>query len=326
MSDPHARHWSAYWASGFLTSLPEDFSANYDGEIAAFWERQFQLVPAAGRVLDVCTGNGAIALLAAQFAEGRDQAMHISAVDAAHIDTRALLRQHPQQAALLRKVEFLGGSPVEQLPFSSACFDLITSQYGVEYCRFPEAAEQLARVLKPGGRLAMISHASDSDILGTMQAERAEYSLLESIGLLDFLSEPTAAASNGQGQAERAGQLLAALQRQPGSGRSPLLGAVMRLLLQLRGLDQAAFARQQAGLLDYAQALRMALLRLEDMLRVNRLTHDDPDWFRVFERVGLKLSDTGELHYRTRHRAGRWFEFDRPRGASAGTGVGDHHG
>ena len=83
--------------------------------------------------------------------------------------------------------------------------------------------------------------------------------------------------------------MLARLQAQPGSGQSPLFTAVMRLLLQLRSLDQAALAQQRAGVAAYAGALRMALKRLEDMLRVNRLTHDEPHWFGIFEQAGLRL-------------------------------------
>ena len=80
-------HWSEYWSRGCLTSLPEDFAANYDGEIAEFWRNAFQSVPAGGSVIDLCTGNGAIALLAAEYATREEQDLSITAVDGATVNS-----------------------------------------------------------------------------------------------------------------------------------------------------------------------------------------------------------------------------------------------
>ena len=55
-----------------MTSLPQDFAANYDGEVAEFWQAAFAQVPPAGRMIDLCTGNGAIALLAVAYANKTD--------------------------------------------------------------------------------------------------------------------------------------------------------------------------------------------------------------------------------------------------------------
>lgn len=310
MTEADARHWSAYWASGFLTSLPDDFKANYDREIASFWSRQLEQVPASGHVLDVCTGNGAVALLAAGFSFSGGHGFDITAADAAHIDHHALLARYPQQQRWLGDIRFLGASPLETLDLPAASFDLITSQYGIEYTRLPEAAARVEQLLKPGGRLAMICHASNSEMLTTMQRERAEYAWLEANGLFDMLvvdSDRDALAL-----ASKAGLLVARLRRQPGAAQSALYGSIMRLLEDLQSHGPDAVWAREAGLRQYAQALRMALLRLEDMLRVNQLASDQPDWYRVFEHAGLQLEGEGEVRYLGRHHAGNWYVFTKP--------------
>ncbi|HEY9119557.1 MAG TPA: hypothetical protein VIN33_07345, partial [Marinobacter sp.] len=58
-----------YWRQGHLTSLPCGFSLNYDGEFLQFWHQQFALLGAGACVLDVCSGNGSIALLARDYSD-----------------------------------------------------------------------------------------------------------------------------------------------------------------------------------------------------------------------------------------------------------------
>jgi SAM-dependent methyltransferase len=44
-----------------------------------------------------------------------------------------------------------------RIPLDDGCFDVITSQYGVEYAG-PEALDEAARLLAPGGSLVMLMH------------------------------------------------------------------------------------------------------------------------------------------------------------------------
>ena len=61
-------HWSEYWKTGVLTSLPSDFKENYDGELYEYWESVLLAQQTPLRVLDVCTGNGAVAILLTEIA------------------------------------------------------------------------------------------------------------------------------------------------------------------------------------------------------------------------------------------------------------------
>lgn len=303
------RHWSAYWAVGYITSLPQDFVGNYDGEIAAFWRARFAEAPHGARVLDVCTGNGAVALLAADWSRVKLAAFEVTATDAARLDPLALAARHPRAADLIRSVRFLGSSPLEAISLPDAAFDLVTSQYGIEYCHPEAAAAQVARLLKAGGRFVMLTHESGSDIVTTMQTERDEYTQLEQGGLFqaldDYLSGHITSAVFGSRMEGLEGQLDAA-------PPSPLLGMALKLIQFFHDKDELELADHRVEIENARDHLVHALARLEDVLRVNRMISEDPNWYRVFERHGLVLRDRGEVLYRGRHRSGHYFCFDKP--------------
>lgn len=101
---------------------------------------------AGWRVLDVATGSGNAALAAAR-----------RGCEAVGVDyVPALLeRGRVRAAAEHLSVEFLEGD-AEDLPFPAASFDAVTSIYGVMFApNHRRAAAELARVCRPGGRIAL---------------------------------------------------------------------------------------------------------------------------------------------------------------------------
>ena len=308
-----SEHWTEYWAAGRLTSLPNDFAVNYDGEIADFWSAQFAGVPEGGRVLDLCTGNGAIALLAAGYFASAGRSADITAVDAATIDPGVVVQQHPGLAEAAGRVEFIGSAPVESLQLPSEAFDLVTSQYGIEYCEWDPAAAQVARVLRPGGRLAIVCHAASSDIVRTMEAEARDYERLKSLGLVAgirrFLGGTLSFARLGK-LFQTVGRELFADYRVSGS---PLFAFALQMLESAVRMDEARLRAHRLKLAGFVRELDLGEARLADMLRVNRAIHEDPTWYRVFETHGLELLDSSEILYKGRHRSGQAYRFAKPR-------------
>ena len=311
-------HWSEYWASGQLTSLPADFAVNYDGEIAAFWELQFQLVPYGGKVLDLCTGNGAVALLAAAYFETRQQGVAVTAVDAAKISPQSIAGRHPGLETTVAAVTFIDQSPVETLALPGDEFDLVTSQYGIEYCDWQPASAQAARVLRPGGRLALICHAASSDIVATMEMEARDYDLLASLGLLAGIRR----FLGGSLSFNRFRKMLQVVHTDlvPAYrvSRAPLLAHVLRSLDRLLQVSEGQLRARRLQLASFARQLELGEARLADMLRVNRAIHAAPGWYREFETAGLRLLDSQEILYQGRHRSGRAYCFEKPARFAAG--------
>ncbi len=303
-------HWSEYWSDGNLTSLPGDFRENYDGEIAAFWHAQFHHVPEHGKLIDLCTGNGAVALLAAAWFRSRSRAMQLYGVDAASINPRAIARKYPGLAQLLSSITLIGGCPVEDIDLPSNEFDLVTSQYGIEYCDGPKAAAQVFRLLKPGGRFAFISHAISTDIIRYMEDEWREY---EALGELKFLS--------GIEQYLRGDLIFRDFQKlmkssqEALSGQYPdsqLIAAILNMLANVVPMDEYAAGQNRARLDQFQQEISCGRERLKDLLRVNRAIQSDPGWYRVFEQHGLELVEAGDILYQGVHNSGRYYCFVKP--------------
>lgn len=304
MSQASFSHWSRYWALGNITSLPEDFSGNYDGEVAAFWRRVFEGVPPNVSILDVCTGNGAIAILAT---EALPQAS-VTALDAAESRPDRIDRSRANPAASLERIRFVSGVRVEDYQAPPASFDLITSHYGIEYADWRRAAENLVRLLRPGGRLAVLAHSPDSDMVALMEAEAREYDALDAAGLKELdpgwlPAEP--------GRLRRA--LSAVASRLDGSkagkGATRLLDSVGSALNALTQMSDRELAEQKAALVQYLAELEAGYLRLRDMLCVNQALLESPEWHRVFQERGLELVESGPVQYAGRHACGRAFVY-----------------
>ena len=107
------------------------------------------------RVLDVATGSGNAALAAAR--RGCD----VTGVDyvPALLD-RARLRAQSEEL----RIEFVEGD-AEALPFPDGGFDVVTSVFGSMFAPNQEkTAAELARVVKPGGRIGIVAHTPDGFI------------------------------------------------------------------------------------------------------------------------------------------------------------------
>src|SRR3954464_12962659 len=112
-------------------------------------------VQAGWRVLDVATGSGNAALAAAR-----------RGCEAVGVDyVPALLeRGRVRAAAEHLDVRFVEGD-AEDLPFADASFDAVLSIYGVMFAPdHRRARAELARVCRPGGRIALASWTPDGFI------------------------------------------------------------------------------------------------------------------------------------------------------------------
>lgn len=103
-------------------------------------------IPAGARVLDVACGTGNTALPLAR------RGCVVTGVD---IAPNLLVQARERAAAEGLTITFDEGD-AEQLPYPDASFDAVTTMFGAMFAPRPElVASELARVLKPGGLLAM---------------------------------------------------------------------------------------------------------------------------------------------------------------------------
>jgi SAM-dependent methyltransferase len=137
-----SRH-RAMWASGDYPLMVETF-------LLPIGER---LVDAAGiepdaRVLDVASGTGNAALPAAR--KGAD-------VTASDLTPSLLEAGHARAKAEGLELEWVEAD-AENLPFEDESYDVVMSAIGVMFApNHQEAADELVRVTRPGGKIALLS-------------------------------------------------------------------------------------------------------------------------------------------------------------------------
>jgi SAM-dependent methyltransferase len=175
--------WTDFWQRGELTTLTH-FRDGYSGELAAFWHALVERLADGARVVDLATGNGAVPMVLLQHARTLGLRLELEGVDVAGIDPVAHAGRRAEWLADLATIRFHAGTPLERTGLASSQYHLVTSQYGIEYGDLDAAADEIARLLKPGGLFGAIIHSADSNVAIT--ARRLDELLGLLLGKLDI--------------------------------------------------------------------------------------------------------------------------------------------
>ncbi len=142
----------------------------YDRAQGAAWKEFARNLPSKARVLDLATGNGRVM---AQLLEKRRD-LKLLGID------RAATLPPPPRGSKIR-----AGTNMESLPLPDGHFAAVTSQFGFEYGEMPQIAREVARVLRPEGRFAAMTHRLDGPIVSHNRKRREQLDwALEKEGLL----------------------------------------------------------------------------------------------------------------------------------------------
>lgn len=124
-----------------------------------------RLAPMPGeRILDVATGTGWTSRLVAR------RGAHVTGID---IAADLVAAAQATAAAQSLSIDYHIGD-AEALPFDDGAFDAVVSTVGVMFVSRPDdAARELARVVKPGGRLALTTWTHDSNLYEMFRVMKA---------------------------------------------------------------------------------------------------------------------------------------------------------
>lgn len=153
------RHWDSYWKANQQQAAYDDFGHHREG-LAKFWQAFFSLQldqREHSKLLDLASGNGAVLDFAA--ANGlQDDKLGATALDYSLPAINDLSRRFPAVQGVVADAAYA--------PFPDKSFDLVCSQYGVEYAG-ETALRNAASLVADGGVLALVCHYK----LGAMYAE-----------------------------------------------------------------------------------------------------------------------------------------------------------
>jgi ubiquinone/menaquinone biosynthesis C-methylase UbiE len=138
--------------------------------------RQWATSLAAGRTLEVAAGTG-------RNLPYYDQRVALTAVD---LSGRMLAHAERRASALGREVDF-HVADAQELPFAEASFDTVVATLAL--CSIPDdraGTAEMARVLKPGGRLVLLDHVRSplAPVRGVQRALEPLFLRLEADHLL----------------------------------------------------------------------------------------------------------------------------------------------
>jgi SAM-dependent methyltransferase len=145
--------WSDFWAQGGAGPasgcLPHALR-QIDDVQKRLWASVVRPLARGARVLDLATGDGAVL---AKIASARRDLKLVGVDSAARLPAK------------LKGAQIKAGVAMERLPFPDGSFDLVTSQFGIEYGDVPAIVAEVARVLRPGSRFAFLVHHADGPIV-----------------------------------------------------------------------------------------------------------------------------------------------------------------
>lgn len=147
--------WDSYWTdSGDAAAFSAD-GADHPA-LAGFWHEFFEMVKrdiAMPRLVDLASGNGAVITHA--LAVFDDASASITSVDVSEQAVSAIRERFPGVTGVV--------NDAADLSLESGGFDVVTSQFGIEYAG-PAAVDEAIRLLASHGYLAALIHNTDSDI------------------------------------------------------------------------------------------------------------------------------------------------------------------
>ena len=261
--------WSEYWEKDGAAG-GEVFVSSQGGRHPAleeYWLAVFADLSTGARVIDIASGAGSI--------YAHLDADHGFDLHASDIAAEAL-------EALTERIEGVttAVAGATELPYDDASFDLVVSQFGIEYAG-RDAFSEAARLVSPGGGLAALVHIEDGYVDSNNKAQLDEAELVQRIDFIGRSIDLTNRAFSGNKallqKTEQAfvpliREMSEAIKRCPRGVHAYLLAGFKKLYenrQQYRKADIVEWLEQMGGelskTLDRLSRMRAAAMSVEDM-------------------------------------------------------------
>lgn len=176
--------WDNYWSGAASTGKPRAHETDHPA-FRGLWSEFFSSVAQPNlKLLDIASGDGIVPQVALDSMAAVDP--RVTCCDSSQAALSTIENQLPNIQTRC--------CDAADLPFGTESFDLVTSQFGIEYATH-SAIQEACRVLKPGGGLQFILHLHGGDIYQKCQANRnaaeefiASQFVEQAISVVDILS------------------------------------------------------------------------------------------------------------------------------------------
>ncbi|MCB2106439.1 MAG: methyltransferase domain-containing protein [Rhodobacteraceae bacterium] len=203
-SQDKASIWDSYWHDSRLHSNVAEIGPAVETALETHWRQFFDEVPNRSAILDLGCGNGAVASVAVQAGRDSGKSFEVHGVDAAAIDPPKFVTK---MADVLSAVQFKPRTAMEALPYAAGQFNAVVSQFAVEYGDLNKIAQEIGRVLAPGGLFCSISFAANSPpVVQSASKMRQSQYLINNTKIFDVSIAVIQALHNIENAAENDGR------------------------------------------------------------------------------------------------------------------------
>lgn len=164
MSPSRAEAWARYWLTGAPHSCTGSYGDTYGGPFETFWRSAFAPLRPDDRVLDLACGNAPLSRML--LSQRHEPGLRCDAVDLAEI--------HPAWAVGEPRLQVHPGIAAESLPLPDGAFQLVVSQYGLEYTDLRRSVAEVQRVRAARSAVRLALHHADSLPVTLAKAELAD--------------------------------------------------------------------------------------------------------------------------------------------------------
>lgn len=163
------KNWTNYWKSNATDSCRQGIKAK-DAQLDEFWAEGADKIKHGDTVLDLCTGKGDVIKQLITHLGSTSNGSKFIGVDISDLD-EALADNDD-------RIELQYNISVTDLPFEDGTFDMVTSQFGIEYGLNERSIAEFCRVLKKDGVIRFALHHKESILINVAKEEIKHIQLL----------------------------------------------------------------------------------------------------------------------------------------------------
>jgi ubiquinone/menaquinone biosynthesis C-methylase UbiE len=293
MSDnnQHANSWDTFWKGTSEASALNAGGANHPAH-QAFWMSTFEQLKQqqeAFSILDIASGNGALVQIAHEVFN--EQIMSFSCVDISDAAIKNIHKRFPNVNGIV--------SDANKIELPDNAFELVVSQYGIEYAGV-DAIFEAARLVSEGGTIILVMHLKQSHIYTECQQSYTAIELLQQAAFIekakDMFSAGFAAVRGAPREAyDNAAKLLSPaiselenIMRQYGT--EVAAGTISRLYNDVGNIHSNMPAYDPSEVLSWLDKMEA---ELEAYIRRMKSMCECAISQEAFEKINLKLIDMG---------------------------------
>ena len=192
MPSDHTQDWNNYWQGRSAKQTGNALlgvGIENNEVLTAFWQDIFTAMPAETKIIDFACGAGSVLMQA--------QSAGLSNLTGLDVSQNAIDMLKSKMPSVEGHVGY-----VDNTSFDASSFDLVVSQFGVEYAgssaNIVQAIKEMTRLLRPEGKIVLVTHIQNGAIAQGCQRSLEQIALVDQSGFFKSAKDALKAITKSQ--------------------------------------------------------------------------------------------------------------------------------